>query len=133
MVAKKVELNPSALIGGRPQIVRLRLVNFDIDGCVSCSCELFERVGIVFRHTVAIIQVMDETMCDIRRREALGFYFGVEMYEHVSSVVMKALLSSLKKIKCHIPPEPAQYPSYNDGAQEVHFAPFVKCEKSECF
>jgi hypothetical protein len=66
MVANKEELNPSALPGGRPQIVWLRLVNFDIDGCVSCSCELLEMDGIVCRHILAIIQVMDETMCDIQ-------------------------------------------------------------------
>jgi hypothetical protein len=81
MVAKKVELN--AFPGGQPQIVRLRLVNFDIDGCGSCSCELFERVGLVCRHVLDIIQVMDETMFDIRWRGSLGFYFGVEIYERV--------------------------------------------------
>jgi hypothetical protein len=86
MVANKVELNHISLPGRRPQIVRLRLVNFDIDGCVSCVC----------RHILVIIEVMDETMCDIRWRAALGFYFSVEIYERVSSVIIKAIHSSLK-------------------------------------
>jgi hypothetical protein len=66
MVDKKVELNSSALPGGRPQIVWLPWVNFYIDGCISFSCELFERFGLVCRYILVIIQVMDEKMCDIQ-------------------------------------------------------------------
>jgi hypothetical protein len=47
VVAKKVELNPNAIPGGRSQIVRLRVVQFEVDGSVCCSCDLFERVGIM--------------------------------------------------------------------------------------
>jgi hypothetical protein len=39
VVAKKVELSPIAIPGGRPQIVRLRVVKFEVDGIVCCSCE----------------------------------------------------------------------------------------------
>jgi hypothetical protein len=39
VVAKIVELNPKAIPGGRPQIVRLRVVKFEVDGSVCFSCE----------------------------------------------------------------------------------------------
>jgi hypothetical protein len=39
VVAKKVELNPIAIPGGRPQIVRLWAVKFEVDGSVCCSCD----------------------------------------------------------------------------------------------
>jgi hypothetical protein len=39
VVAKKVELNRKAIPGGRPQIFRLRVVKFEVDGSVCCSCE----------------------------------------------------------------------------------------------
>jgi hypothetical protein len=41
VVAKIVELNPNAIPGGRPQIVRLRVVQFEVDGSVCCSCDSF--------------------------------------------------------------------------------------------
>jgi hypothetical protein len=47
VVAKKVELSLVAIPGGRPQIVRLRFVKFEVDGSVCCSCDFFETVGIV--------------------------------------------------------------------------------------
>jgi hypothetical protein len=50
VVAKIVELNPNAIPGGQPQIVRLRVVKFEVDGSVCCSCDFFERVGIVCIH-----------------------------------------------------------------------------------
>jgi hypothetical protein len=50
VVAKIVELSSISIPGGRPQIVRLRVVKFEVDGSVCCSCEFFERVGIVCRH-----------------------------------------------------------------------------------
>jgi hypothetical protein len=40
VVAKIVELNPNAIPGGRPQIVRLRVVQFEVDGSVCCSSDL---------------------------------------------------------------------------------------------
>jgi hypothetical protein len=76
VVAKKVELSPIAIPGGRPQIVRLRVVKFEVDGSVCCSCEFFERVGIVCRHILAIVREVDESMIDVPWRAALGFYFG---------------------------------------------------------
>jgi hypothetical protein len=39
VVSKKVELSPIAIPGGRPQIFRLRVVTFEVDGSVCCSCE----------------------------------------------------------------------------------------------
>jgi hypothetical protein len=39
VVVKIVELNPKVIPGGRPQIVRLRVVKFEVDGSVCCSCE----------------------------------------------------------------------------------------------
>jgi hypothetical protein len=36
---QKVELSPIAIPGGRPQIVRLQFVKFEVDGSVSCSCD----------------------------------------------------------------------------------------------
>jgi hypothetical protein len=32
VVAKKVELNPNDIPGGRPHIIRLRVVQFEVDG-----------------------------------------------------------------------------------------------------
>jgi hypothetical protein len=39
VVAKKVELSLIVIPGGRPQIVRLRFLKFEVDGSVCCSCE----------------------------------------------------------------------------------------------
>jgi hypothetical protein len=41
LVANKVVLSPIAIPGGRPQIVRLRVVKFEVDGSVCCSCDFF--------------------------------------------------------------------------------------------
>jgi hypothetical protein len=71
VVAKKVELNPNAIPGGRPQIIRLRIVQFEVDGSVYYSCEFFERVGIVRWHILAIVQLQDESMVDVRWRASL--------------------------------------------------------------
>jgi hypothetical protein len=79
VVAKKVELSLIAIPGGRPQIVRLRFVKFEVDGSVCCSCDFFARVGIVCRHILAIVHDVDESMIDVRWRAALRFYFGKPM------------------------------------------------------
>jgi hypothetical protein len=103
VVAKKVELSLIAIPGGRPQIARLRVVTFEVDGSVCCSCDFFERVGIVCRHILAIVPGLDESMVDVRWRSALGFYFGKPMYARVTSVIMQALEYSLEKVKAGIP------------------------------
>jgi hypothetical protein len=130
VVAKKVELSIIAIPGGRPQIVRLRVVKFEVDGSVCCSCEFFERVGIVCRHILAIVHAIvhevNESMIDVRWRAALGFYFGKSMYARVTSVIMQALESSLKKVKACIPSLESSYPVYSDGENESCFSPFVK-------
>jgi hypothetical protein len=126
VVAKKVELSLIAIPGDRPQIVRLRVVKFEVDGSVCCSCEFFERVGIVCRHILAIVHEVDESMIDVRWRAAPGFYFGKPMYARVTSVIMQALESSLKKVKACIPSLETSYPVYSDGANESCFSPFFK-------
>jgi hypothetical protein len=45
-VAKIVELNPNVIPGGRPQIVRLRAVKFEVDGSVCCSCDFFRGLAL---------------------------------------------------------------------------------------
>jgi hypothetical protein len=110
MVAKKVELSPIAIPGGRPQILRLCVVKFEVDGSVCCNCEFFERVGIVCRHILAIVHEVDESMIDVRWRAALGFYFGKQTYARVTSVIMQALESSLKNVKACIPSLETSYP-----------------------
>jgi hypothetical protein len=47
VMAKKVELNLNEIPGGQPQIIWLWVVQFEVDGSVCCSCDFFERVGIV--------------------------------------------------------------------------------------
>jgi hypothetical protein len=42
LVAKKDELNPNKIPGGRPQIVRIRVAQFEVDGSVCCSCNFFK-------------------------------------------------------------------------------------------
>jgi hypothetical protein len=96
-VAKIVELNPNAIPGGRPQIVRLRVVEFEVDGSVCFSCDFFERVGIVCIYILAIVHNLDASMADFRWRAVLGFYFGKTMYAKFTSVIMQALESYLKK------------------------------------
>jgi hypothetical protein len=115
-----------AIPGGRPQIVRLRVVKFEVDVSVCCSCEFFERVGIVCRHILTIVHEVDESMIDVRWRAALGFYFGKPMYARVTSVIMQTLESSLKKVKACIPSLETSYPVYSDGANESCFSPFFK-------
>jgi hypothetical protein len=74
VVVKLVEFNPKAIPGGRPKIVRLRVVKFEVDGSVCCSCDFFEMVGIVCRHILEIVYNLDESMVDVLWRAALGFY-----------------------------------------------------------
>jgi hypothetical protein len=38
----KVELKPSAIPGGWPQIVRLQVVQFEVDGSICCSCDFLK-------------------------------------------------------------------------------------------
>jgi hypothetical protein len=101
-------------------------VQFEVDGSVCCSCEFFERVGIVCRHILAIVHSLDESMVDVSWRAALGFYFGKSMYARVTSVTMQALESSLKKVKACIPSLETSYPVYSDGVNESFFSPFFK-------
>jgi hypothetical protein len=101
-------------------------VKFEVDGSVCCSCEFFERVSILCRHILAIVHNLDESMVDVRWRAALGFYFGKPMYARVTSVIMQALESSLKKVKACIPSLETSYPVYSDGANKSCFSPFFK-------
>jgi hypothetical protein len=120
-------LNPIAIPGGRPQIVRLRVAKFEVDGSVCCSCDFLERIGIVCRHILAIVTNLDESVVDVRWRAALGFYFGKPMYARVTSITMQALESSLKKVKACIPSQETSYPVYSsDEANESFFSPFFK-------
>jgi hypothetical protein len=48
------------------------------------------------------------------------------MYARVTSVIMQALESSLKKVKACIPNQETIYPAYSDGAKEYFFSPFFK-------
>jgi hypothetical protein len=88
-------------------------VKFELDGSVCCSCDFFERVGIVYRHILATVPNLDESMVDVRWRVALGFYFGKPMYARVTSVIMQALESSLQKLKACIPTQKTSYPVYS--------------------
>jgi hypothetical protein len=126
VVTKKDELNPIAISGGRPQIVRLRVVKFEVDGSACCSCEPFKRVGIACRHILAIIPNLDDSIVDVCWRAALGFCFGKPIYARVTSVSMQALESSLKKVKACIPTQETSYPVYSDGVKESFFSPFFK-------
>jgi hypothetical protein len=101
---KQVELNPNTILGVRPQIFRLRVFRFEFDGNVCCSCDFFERVGIVCRHIFASVHLLDEYMVVVPWIVALGSYFGKAMYARVTSVIMQALESSLKKVKAPITP-----------------------------
>jgi hypothetical protein len=42
VVAKKVELNPNTIPGDRPKIVRLRVVQLEVDVSIYCSCDFFK-------------------------------------------------------------------------------------------
>jgi hypothetical protein len=83
---------------------------------------LFERLGIVCRQILAIVHLLDESMVDVRWRGALGFYFIKPMYARVTSVIMQALESSLKKVKALIPPQALCYPVLNYGAKDCYFS-----------
>jgi hypothetical protein len=52
-------------------------------------------------------------MVDMRWIEALGFYFGKAVYSRVTTVIMQALDSSLKKIKVPTPPQDTCYPVFS--------------------
>jgi hypothetical protein len=80
----------------------------------------------VCRHILAIVHNLDESMVDVRWRAALGFYFGKPMYARVTSVIMQALESSLKKVKAYISSLETSYPVYSDGVNESCFSPFFK-------
>jgi hypothetical protein len=77
--------------------------------CVA-AVNFLRGVGIVCRHILAIFHNLVESMVDVRWRAALGFYFGKPMYAGVTSVIMQALESSLKKVKACIPSLDTIYP-----------------------
>jgi hypothetical protein len=127
VVANKVELNPNAISGCGPQIIRIRVDQFEVDGSVCSSYDFFERVGIVCRHILDIFHLLDESIVDVLWRGALGFYFGKPVYARVtSSVIMQALDSSLKKVKAPIPLQAICYPVFREGENYCHFSPFIK-------
>jgi hypothetical protein len=66
VVSKTVELNSNAIPGDQPQIVRFRVVQFQVDSSVCCSCDCFDKFGIVCRHALAIVHLLDESMVDVR-------------------------------------------------------------------
>jgi hypothetical protein len=78
------------------------------------------------RHILAIVPNLDESMVDAFWRASLGFYFGKPMYARVTSVIMQALESSLKKVKACIPTQDTSYPVYSDAAKESFFLPFSR-------
>jgi hypothetical protein len=99
-------------------------MKFEVDGSVCCSCDFFERVGIVCRHILAIVHNLDESMVDVCWRAALGFYFGKPTYNRDTSVIIQALESSLKKVKVCIPSLETSYPVYSDGTNESFLSLF---------
>jgi hypothetical protein len=78
----------------------------------------------VCRHILAIAHNLDESMVNVRWRAVLGFYFGNPMYARVTSVIIQALESSLKKVKACIPTQDTSYPVYSDWAKEFFFSLF---------
>jgi hypothetical protein len=70
-------------------------------------------VGIVWKHILAIVHLLYESMVDVHWRGALGFYFGNAMYVRVTHVIMQVLESSLKKVKA---PPVICYPVFSEGA-----------------
>jgi hypothetical protein len=115
---QKSGINPNVIPGGGPQIVRFWVVQFKVDGSVCRSCDFLKGLvfGIVCRPILTIVHLLDEPMVDVRWRGALGLYFRKAMYAIVTSVIMQALASSLKKIKA--PPPSICYPVYSEGANE---------------
>jgi hypothetical protein len=63
VVSKKVELNPIAILGCHPQIVRLQVVKFEVDGSVCCSCE-FSRGLVLCADIPGKYSNLDESMID---------------------------------------------------------------------
>jgi hypothetical protein len=85
---------------------------------------IFERVGIVFRNLLAIVHLLHESMVYVCWRGALEFYCGKKMYDRVTSVIMQALESYLKKVKAH--PQAVCYPVFSEGATECHLPPLSR-------
>jgi hypothetical protein len=101
-------------------------VQFEVDGSVCCSCDFFERVDIIFRHILAIVHLLYEYLVDARWRGSLGFYFGKALYARVTSVIMQALESSLKKVKAPIPPQVIFIPCSSKDPNSVMFLPLSR-------
>jgi hypothetical protein len=80
----------------------------------------------VCRHILAIVHLLEKSMVDVYWRGALGFYFRKAIYARVTSVIMQALESSLRKSKAPIPPQVICYPVCSEGAKECHCTPFIK-------
>jgi hypothetical protein len=78
------------------------------------------------RHILAIVLNLDESIADVRWRAALGFYFGKPMFARLTSVIMQALESSLKKVKDCIQTQDTSYPVYSEGTKEFFFLPFSR-------
>jgi hypothetical protein len=53
---------------------------------------IFERVGIVCRHILSIVHLLDESIVDVCWRGALGFYFGKPLYSIVTIVIVDSAL-----------------------------------------
>jgi hypothetical protein len=80
----------------------------------------------VCRHILAIVHNLDESMVGVRWIAALWIYFGKPIYARVTSVIMQALDSSLKKVKACIPSLETSYTVYSGGVNESFFSPFFK-------
>jgi hypothetical protein len=57
--------------GIRPRYIHLRVVKFDIDDTVTCSCKYHKRVGIRYHHIKAIVGDVLCSMIDVRWRKSL--------------------------------------------------------------
>jgi hypothetical protein len=96
--------------GGRPRYICLRVVKFDIDDNVTCSCKYHNRVGIPCHHIIAIVGDILCSMIDVRWRKSLQAYFGLPGFDKITVILLKALKCKKKPCRCIHPASSTTYP-----------------------
>jgi hypothetical protein len=109
--------------GGQPRYIHLRVVKFDIDDTVKCSCKYHKRVGIPWCHIIAIVGDVLCSMIDVRWRKSLQAYFGLPGFDKTTIVLLKALKCKRKPCRCIRPATSATYPVCFGDETEKLFSP----------
>jgi hypothetical protein len=120
-----MELPTEKFPGGKPRYTCLRIVKFDIDDTVTCSCKYHQRVGIPCHHIIAVVGDFLCIMIDVRWRNTLQHYCGANCFDNnMTHILLKAVNIKRKACRCVRPTHCETYPVFNRHADEKYGVPF---------